>query len=96
MKRTVYALGLIFCLALGFYAGVVWAQGNMQLSSSTFSQAGTGAEPLQSEHFQARVSAGQPGPVGEAFSPHFHLHSGYVQASHAPAIHSYYLPLFRR
>jgi len=52
MKRTVYALGLIFCLALGFYAGVVWAQGNMQLSSSTFSQAGTGAEPLQSEHFR--------------------------------------------
>jgi len=96
MKTTMQVLLLFCCLALGFYAGAVWAQGSVQLSHTVFSQAGTGAEPLHSEHFQARASVGQPGPAGEAFSPHFHLQGGYLQASRAPVIHTLYLPLSLR
>jgi len=94
MKRSIYLLLLVLCLGLGFYAGVVWAQNNAQLQTSAFSSVATGAEPLRSQNFQVRVSAGQLAPVGQAFSSHFYVHSGYLQAPSAPTIHSYYLPLF--
>jgi len=94
VKRLIYyTLILGFCLGLGFFAGVAWAQGGFHLSSHVFSGAATGADALNSEHFQLRVSAAQGGPVGSAMSPHFFLHGGYLQASSAPSLHAFYLPL---
>ena len=94
--RRRWAVPVLLLLALLLLVGVVWAQaGGFTLRRSTVSSAGTGALPLRSADFQARVTLGQPAPVGFASGGDFQVRAGYMVEQPEPWIPSQqlYMPL---
>ena len=94
-KRVLRLVAILCLVGLGLVGSGVSAQTTgFRLAWSSFSGAGTGAEPLSSEGFQMHASVGQTGPVGNASSASFGMRGGFMAVLERQSLpYAIYLPV---